>query len=223
MKEMERSILATSLIIAAAACSASDPRLPPPATDPRATGPVNTGDTAGPSAGETTAGAAGPGAGAGAGSGSVGAGAAYGGSDAARLAIRLVDAPSDQVTSIFVTLAKVDALLPSGWTTIVEKEQGIDLLTLQNGQFLALGLAALRRDPSALRPVGGSVWHQARGWLRRSRVRGRPGHDGLRRQALASGHLVGQERRSMEHASRHPVEVGGHAWRVLRRRRGPRR
>jgi hypothetical protein len=145
MKKMERSILAVSLIIAAAACSASDPRLPPPATDPGTTGPVNTGDIAGPSAGETTAGAAGAGTGAGAGTaaGAAGAGAAYGGSDAARLAIRLVDAPSDQVTSIFVTLAKVDALLPSGWTTIVEKEQGIDLLTLQNGQFLALGLAAL--------------------------------------------------------------------------------
>lgn len=142
--DIQKSIFVWLVIAAAAACNA------PGATESRdpssgtagagGADPTATGDPAG--AGATGTGGTPTSAGTGTGGGG-GAGASYSGSDAARLGIRLVDAPTDEVTSIFVTVAKVDALLPTGWTTIVDQEQGVDLLTLQNGQFLALGVASL--------------------------------------------------------------------------------
>ncbi len=130
-------------MIAAAACNAPGAA---ESQDPSSSG-TGAGAPSGPEATGDRAGASGnTGTGTGTGIGTengTGAAVSYTGSDAARLGVRLVDAPTDQVTSIFVTVAKVDALLATGWTTIVDREQGVDLLTLQNGRFLDLGTASL--------------------------------------------------------------------------------
>ena len=55
---------------------------------------------------------------------------------------RLVDAPTDEVTEIVVTVTKVTAhSTSSGWQTIGETTKTVDLLKLQNGTFASLGVS----------------------------------------------------------------------------------
>lgn len=61
----------------------------------------------------------------------------------ATLRVRLVDAPTEEVTSIVVTVAKVEANVAGEWLIVAEAEHTVDLLTLQNGSFLDLGAAKL--------------------------------------------------------------------------------
>lgn len=59
------------------------------------------------------------------------------------LHVRLVDAPAP-AKAVVVTLARVEANLAStGWTTLAEGPFTVDLLTLQGGAFLELGVAQL--------------------------------------------------------------------------------
>jgi hypothetical protein len=67
----------------------------------------------------------------------------YSGSDAARLSLRLVDAPADEVTSIVVSVESVEASVGGAWTTLVAPAATVDLLTLQGGKYLEMGVAAL--------------------------------------------------------------------------------
>lgn len=68
---------------------------------------------------------------------------APGGSRAARVAFRLVDAPTEDVSAIFVTVSRIDASIGGAWKTLVEGSSTVDLLTLQGGKFLDLGTASL--------------------------------------------------------------------------------
>jgi hypothetical protein len=64
-----------------------------------------------------------------------------GGGMTGRIDVRLVDAPSDTVTSIVVTVTKVDAHVASaGWVTLANTTQTIDLLKLQGGTWASLGV-----------------------------------------------------------------------------------
>jgi hypothetical protein len=71
------------------------------------------------------------------------AGGPYAGPDAGHLAIRLAAAPTNEVTSMVVTVASVEAFVSSRWITLVDRQQTVDLLTLQGGRFLELGTASL--------------------------------------------------------------------------------
>jgi len=60
------------------------------------------------------------------------------------ITVRLVDAPSRDVTSIVVTIDHVDAHTDrGGWTTLVSTPQTLDLLTLRGGTFATLGIGVL--------------------------------------------------------------------------------
>lgn len=146
---MKKELTFAALVLAAAACSAQND----------APGGEAAAATVGTPSGNTTPPAA-PGGGAAAAPAT--AGEAYAGADAAHVTFRMVDAPTDEVTAIVVTVSKVDAKLPSGWTTLVDKEQTVDLLTLQGGEFLNLGAAALapgRVGQVRLRLVEGGDHH----------------------------------------------------------------
>lgn len=57
-----------------------------------------------------------------------------------QLSVRLVDAPSDEVTSVFVTLRSVVAVMPDGAeVTLASGPLLVDLLSLQHGTSLRLG------------------------------------------------------------------------------------
>ena len=63
---------------------------------------------------------------------------------AARIEVRLIDAPSADVTSIVVTIDHVDAHTDGGgWQTLVSTPQTLDLLTLRGGTFATLGIGRL--------------------------------------------------------------------------------
>ncbi len=58
--------------------------------------------------------------------------------------LRLVDAPSDDVTQIVVTITRVTAhAAGGGWMTLAEKTATIDLLALQGGSFAQLGVVKM--------------------------------------------------------------------------------
>jgi hypothetical protein len=58
--------------------------------------------------------------------------------------VRLVDAPTDEVSKIVVTVAKVEADVEgSGWATLSAAPLEVDLLSLQGGVFASLGAASL--------------------------------------------------------------------------------
>jgi len=57
-----------------------------------------------------------------------------------QLSVRLVDAPVDEVTSVFVTLRSVVAVMPNGDERVLaDGPLLIDLLSLQHGNSLSLG------------------------------------------------------------------------------------
>jgi hypothetical protein len=59
-----------------------------------------------------------------------------------RIDVRLVDAPTDTVTSIVVTLNEVDAhVVGAGWVTLTTATQTVDLLKLQGGTWSSLGIS----------------------------------------------------------------------------------
>lgn len=61
-----------------------------------------------------------------------------------KIELRLIDAPSRDVTSIVVTIERVDAHVDgAGWATLVSTPQTIDLLTLRGGTFATLGIGRL--------------------------------------------------------------------------------
>jgi hypothetical protein len=59
--------------------------------------------------------------------------------------LRLVDAPSDDVKEIVVTITRVTAHVAGGggWVTLGEKTGTIDLLQLQGGSFVQLGVVQM--------------------------------------------------------------------------------
>jgi hypothetical protein len=58
--------------------------------------------------------------------------------------LRLVDAPSEDVKEIVVTITKVTAhTAGGGWVTLAEKTATIDLLKLQGGSFVQLGVVQM--------------------------------------------------------------------------------
>jgi hypothetical protein len=59
------------------------------------------------------------------------------------LELRLVDAPADDVKEIVVTITRVEAHVAGGggWMVLAEKTATIDLLKLQGGSFVQLGVA----------------------------------------------------------------------------------
>ena len=59
-----------------------------------------------------------------------------------RMEIRLVDAPADEVKEIVVTITRVEAHVAGGggWMVLAEKTATIDLLKLQGGSFVQLGV-----------------------------------------------------------------------------------
>jgi hypothetical protein len=57
--------------------------------------------------------------------------------------VRLVDAPSTDVTEIVVTIVKVEAHVAGGWVVLGDTTATIDLLKLQGGTFAQLGVAAM--------------------------------------------------------------------------------
>lgn len=58
--------------------------------------------------------------------------------------IRLIDAPTDAVSEIVVTLTRIDVhVAGSGWSTLVDKTQTVDLLKLQGGTYQTLGISAV--------------------------------------------------------------------------------
>src|SRR5215470_7239329 len=60
------------------------------------------------------------------------------------ITVRLIDAPSRDVTSIVVTIDHVDAhTTAGGWQTLVSTPQTLDLLTLRGGTFATLGIGTL--------------------------------------------------------------------------------
>jgi hypothetical protein len=55
--------------------------------------------------------------------------------------IRLIDAPNNDVKEIVVTLTRIDVhVAGSGWSTLVDKTQTVDLLKLQGGSYQTLGI-----------------------------------------------------------------------------------
>lgn len=61
-----------------------------------------------------------------------------------RLNVNLVDAPADDVTGVYVTLTSVQADIPdAGSAEVMSAPVTVDLLTLQNGNFLGLGSATV--------------------------------------------------------------------------------
>jgi hypothetical protein len=62
---------------------------------------------------------------------------------ASMLRVHLVDAPTDEVASIVVTIAKIEASIHGEWIAVSSQEHTVDLLTLQNGAFLDLGATSL--------------------------------------------------------------------------------
>lgn len=95
------------------------------------------------------------------GGGGGGGGAASGPRDA-HVSFRLVDAPAD-VSAVVVTFDRLEAQLEDGgWKTLAEGEKTVDLLTLQGGAFLDLGVASLppgRVGQLRLRLVDGGDQH----------------------------------------------------------------
>ena len=132
---------AVAALLVAAACSAPSSSSSQSGTSAGGGSDTSGGASQGGAASDDTTGA--PSTSSSSGGASSSSGGAAAGPTAAHLDVRLVDAPSTEVKSIIVTVAKVEAELASGWTTLVEKEQTIDLLTLQNGAFLSLGTATL--------------------------------------------------------------------------------
>src|SRR5262245_10998740 len=66
------------------------------------------------------------------------------GSMTGRIEVRLVDAPSRDVSAIVVTIDHVDAHIEgSGWTTLSTTPQTLDLLRLRGGTFATLGIGQL--------------------------------------------------------------------------------
>jgi hypothetical protein len=67
------------------------------------------------------------------------------GSGSSNMEIRLVDAPADDVKEIVVTITRVEAHVAGegGWMTLAEKTATIDLLKLQGGSFVQLGVASI--------------------------------------------------------------------------------
>jgi len=65
------------------------------------------------------------------------------GSMGGAMELRLVDAPSDEVKEIVVTIDKVTAHTGGGWVELSSQKATIDLLKLQNGTFASLGVNAL--------------------------------------------------------------------------------
>jgi hypothetical protein len=61
----------------------------------------------------------------------------------ATLRVHLVDAPNDDVSSVVVTIAKIEASVNGEWLTVATGEHTVDLLQLQNGAFLDLGAGSL--------------------------------------------------------------------------------
>jgi hypothetical protein len=61
------------------------------------------------------------------------------------LEVRLVDAPSDDVKEIVVTVTRVTAHVAGGggWVTLAEKTGTIDMLKLQGGSFVQLGVVQM--------------------------------------------------------------------------------
>ncbi len=58
------------------------------------------------------------------------------------LSVKLVDAPAENLANLFVTLRDVVAVLPDGGrVTIANGPVTVDLLELQHGAFLSLGMA----------------------------------------------------------------------------------
>jgi hypothetical protein len=62
-----------------------------------------------------------------------------------RMEVRLVDAPADDVKEVVVTITRVEAHLAGGggWQTLAEQTATVNLLELQGGSFVRLGVASL--------------------------------------------------------------------------------
>lgn len=126
-KSVVRGLLIAAALVACSSAGTSDPSSTSSAEGPAAGAPGSSSSSSSSSS-EQAGGAS---------------ATAPGGSRVARVAFRLVDAPTEDVSAIFVTVSRIDASIGGAWKTLVEGSSTVDLLTLQGGKFLDLGTAAL--------------------------------------------------------------------------------
>jgi|GEM_PF-4779806 len=125
---MQKRVFAAALALFVVACSASE-------SGPERGAAAAAGSHAAAQDGDASAGGAarsGP-----------GARSAHTTARPASLELRLVDAPADDVTSVFVTVEAIEASISGGWTVLTSERHTVDLLTLQGGDYLSLGIASL--------------------------------------------------------------------------------